>query len=157
MPPMIRVLIVCVLIFSGSTSFATPTKTPVEIDAERVEVDQKKGQILFLGKVTVKRGQLILRCERLEARYEGNELIGLIARKDVEVRSKEFTARSKQARFTKKTGLLTLTGNPYLQRGKSQMRGERVLVWLDDEKVVIEKAKGRFDPALLKTLDKATQ
>ena len=50
--------------------------------------------------------------------------------------------------------MLTLQGKPRLTRGKSSVEGERVLVWVDAERIVVEKAKGVIDPTLLKTLHK---
>ena len=68
------------------------------------------------------------------------------------VKTSDFKARARRADYDHAQAQLILSGAPVLSRGQSTLTGKRVLIWLEDERVVIEKATGKIDPMLLKTL-----
>jgi len=127
-----------------------PPTVPIDIQAERMELDQRKGSVLFEGNVQVQRGELKLSCARLTAQYaDDGTVTDLLATGRVEVTSRRFTARSQNARYTRATGQLELSGEPSVSRGKDTMSGQRVLIWIDEERVVIEKARGTIRSSTL--------
>ena len=71
----------------------------VDIQAERVEIDQKVGRVLFIGGVKVSRGDLVLACERLVAHYQKNGTLALTMRGRLTVRGKEFSAQAENGRI----------------------------------------------------------
>lgn len=119
---------------------------PVDIRADRLELDQKSGQARFEGSVEVVQGALTLRCARLQARYADGRIVGLEAEGDVRLSGEGWTAAANRAAWDRAAGRLVLTGDPRISRGGDTLRGARVLVWPDDERVVIEQARGRFTP-----------
>ena len=140
-------MIFCALVGSLliSMAFAAPEKPiAVDIQAERVEIDQKLGRVLFSGGVRVSRGALVLACERLVARYEKNGvLIALTMRGRLTVHGKEFSAQAGYGEYDHKAGRLVLTGQPQVKRGPHHMTGDRIVVFVDEERVVVERARGR--------------
>ncbi len=127
----------------------TPAATapaPVDIRADRLELDQKAGRARFEGAVEVVQGALTLRCARLQARYAEGDIVGLEATGDVRLSGKGWTAAAARAVWDRSAGRLVLTGDPHIRRGGDVLRGARVLVWPDDERVVVEQARGRFTP-----------
>jgi lipopolysaccharide transport protein LptA len=131
----------------------TPTQSsPLEIQADRMEVSQKTGRVLFTGHVHARRGALRLRCDRLDAEYQDGKLLGMTASNNVRVKSKDFEASARKASFDQATGILTLSGKPRLTRGKSIIEGQSIRIWIDDERVIVEKAKATLDSKFIKSL-----
>lgn len=118
---------------------------PLDIRADRLELDRKAGAARFSGAVEVAQGRLVLRCAALSARYAEGEVVSLVAEGGVEVRGEDWVARAERAHYDREAGLLTLTGDPRIERGADVLRGERVLLWPDDERLVVEQARGRVN------------
>ena len=125
----------------------TPPKTgptPVDIRADRLELDQKSGRAHFEGSVEVVQGALTLRCVRLKARYAKGRIVALDAEGEVQLSGDGWTANAARAAWDRAAGRLVLTGDPRIRRGGDTLRGARVLVWPDEERVVVEQARGRI-------------
>jgi lipopolysaccharide transport protein LptA len=142
------------------TVLAAPTAVPpvdrpsLEIRAERMEVNQKTGKVSFTGDVKAQRGKLLFRCGHLEALYKDGKLLTMTASQDIRVKSTDFEAQARQASFDQTKGILILTGRPKLIRGKSMIQGKRIRIWIDDEKVIVDKAQAVLEPGLLNSLQK---
>jgi lipopolysaccharide transport protein LptA len=148
---MIRLIIILSLLVSMAmaTGKADP---PLKIEAEHVEVSQKDGRVVFTKGVTVTRGKYHLVCQLLEASYKAGRLVQMIASQGVTISGADFRATASKAEFNEATAQVILTGRPQLTRGKSTLEGSRVIIWLDTDRIVIEKATGVLDPNLLKPL-----
>lgn len=127
-----------------ATKIAAPT-APLDIRADRLELDRKAGTARFSGAVEVAQGRLVLRCAALSASYAEGEVVSLVAEGGVEVRGEDWVARAERANYDREAGLLTLAGDPRIERGTDVLRGERVLLWPDDERLVVEQARGRVN------------
>lgn len=123
---------------------APAAPTPVDIRADRLELDQEAGRARFAGDVEVKQGPLTLRCETLAARYAEGEITALTAEGGVTLTGDGWTARAARAEWDRAAGRLVLTGDPRIARGADTLRGARVLIWPDAQKVVVEQARGRL-------------
>lgn len=122
----------------------TPSDTaPLDIKADRLALDRKAGTATFEGAVEVRQGPLVLRCATLSATYADGEIATLTAEGPVEVRGEDWIARAARARYARQSGRLELTGDPHIERDGDVLRGERVLIWPADERLVVEKARGR--------------
>ena len=128
----------------------TPTAS-LDIRADRLELDHKAGSARFSGHVEVAQGRLVLRCTTLQATYTAGEITTLSAEGGVEVQGEGWTARADRARYDRAEGRLELTGEPRIERGADVLRGERVLVWPADERLVVEQARGRLEAPRLPT------
>lgn len=122
----------------------SPPPTPVDIRADRLELDQKAGRARFEGAVEVKQGRLTLRCATLAATYAEGEIAALTAEGEVVLTGDDWTARAARAEWDRAAGRLVLTGEPRIERGGDTLRGARVLVWPEAQRVVIEQARGRL-------------
>ena len=145
---------VAVTVFTMATTTATfaEPKTPprIEIGADKLEVTQTKRRAVFSGNVKIKRGTMTLTCSSLEATYdEKGALNTLKASGAVQVTGRNIKATAGAAQYNQSEGTLALTNKPTLQRGRSLMRGEKIMIWIDQERVVIDKAQGTLDPTLL--------
>ena len=111
------IVLACLLLPSGTHS--APKDPPLEIQADRIEVNQKNGHVRFEGHVRVQRGKLNLECGLVTARYQNGKLTEMKAEKSVRVRSEEFIAQAGFAHFDQGKNLLSLHGKPRLIRGRA--------------------------------------
>ena len=134
------------VLMSINLSVASTEKTAIAVDikADRVEIDQKKGRIEFSGSVRATRGTLVMTCEKLVARYKkSGEVLRLEIAGSLTVQGRDFSARAGSGVYDHESGRLVLTGSPSIKRGPNRVTGERILVFVDDERVVVEKARGQ--------------
>jgi len=139
------------LLFSFALLASPAAADPIDIKAERFELNQKAGSAVFEGDVRVVRGRLTLTCSRLQARYRDGRIESLSATGKVVVTGPDWVARANEAHYAQASGRLLLTGDPQIERGEDVLRGARVLVWPDEERLVVERARGTFRPPALKT------
>lgn len=146
-------MVLLTLLILGLTQVgAVEPKTPprIHIEAEQMEVQQKNRTVRFTGKVSIQRGQLTLNCQALTGSYSPQgRVVTLHAEGPVLVKGPDFEATARNAVYTQAQGRLVLDGDPTLRRGQSVLRGRTITVWLDEERVVIDGAKGILGPALL--------
>lgn len=96
---------------------------PLDIQADRLELDQKAGVARFEGNVVARQESLELRCDRLTAHYDDAGAV------------KELIAE----------------GNPQVRRGDDVLTGERIRLLPQEGRLVVEKARGRLNvPRLAK-------
>ncbi len=124
--------------FSG---FASNPDAPIEIEADRLDVDDVKKTAVFSGRVKAVQGDFVLRTERLIVRYSGAaggagpgpgagpEIRELEARNRVFITSKNNqSATSNWAKFDVKSQIVTIGGNVVLTQGKNVIKGERLVI-----------------------------
>lgn len=131
-------------------SFKTNPNAPVEITADSLDVNEQRKVAVFRGDVDASQDTFKIRCAQLSAYYKGAaglmdaanpgatpgngekssaELTRIEARKDVQVTSKDGqTATGDWADFDTKTNKVTMGGNVVLSKGKSMVRGTRLLI-----------------------------
>lgn len=116
---------------------------PLSITAARSDWDLRARIAHFEGDVVVTRGEVEIRCARLEVRYADAERIDrVLAEGGVEVRRGDRRARSGRADLDGTTGRILLTGDPRLSEGPNTLVGERITLYLDDERATCEGAEG---------------
>ena len=83
-------------------------------------------------------------CDELIARYrDDGEMIDLEIKGQLVVQGRDFSAQAASGRYDQKAGRLVLTGSPSIQRGPHRMTGKRIVVFVDEQRVVVEQAQGR--------------
>lgn len=135
---------------AGLLSLKTNPDAPVEITADSLDIDDQKKVAVFRGDVDAKQDTFNIRCGELSSYYKGEaglvdaaapgatpasgekksaELTRIEARKDVHVTSKDGqTATGDWADFDTKTNKIIMGGNVVLSKGKSMVRGTRLLI-----------------------------
>lgn len=130
-------------------SFKTNPTAPIGVNADSLDVDDKRKVAIFRGDVDATQDTFRITCAELSAFYKGEtgfvdaasaatapkkggngaELSRIEARKDVRVTSKDGqTASGDWADFDTKTNKVTMGGNVVLSKGKSMVRGTRLLI-----------------------------
>jgi lipopolysaccharide transport protein LptA len=91
---------------------------------------------IFTGHVRVTRGDTLLTCQTLTVSLgDGEQIRDAVASGSVVVSQAGRRAEADQAVLDGATGRVVLTGSPALQQARRTLAGERIIIWLDDEKV----------------------
>ncbi len=108
---------------------------PLEISGQRSSWSLKDGIVVFEGEVIATRGQLELRCARLEVTYEGERVQTAVASGGVAVAHGARRANADRARLTVEDGRIVLTGGARVQDGPNRLEGEPITLFVDDERI----------------------
>jgi lipopolysaccharide export system protein LptA len=123
----------------------------IHIEADVLEIEQKKQQATFTGRVDATRGTLRLRSNTLVAEYREvkqgastkTEITKLDARGNVIVTSKDKKAVSEWAIMLPQTGKVTMGGNVVLTQGETVIEGETLEMDLNTGKSRVIGSKAR--------------
>jgi lipopolysaccharide export system protein LptA len=117
------------------------TNAPVDVAADRIEVQDRADRAIFSGNVQVRQANLTLNAARLTVAYAqagGIQIQRLDASGGVTVRSPSETARGQYAIYDLNSRLITMLGGVTLTRGESQVRGGRLVLDLDSGRAVVD-------------------
>lgn len=117
------------------------SSAPIDVTAQRLEVQERADRAMFAGDVHVKQGNLSLDTQRLTVAYAssgGIQINRLDASGGVTVRSPSETARGDFGVYDLDHKLITLVGNVVLARGGSQIAGSRLVIDLNSGRAVID-------------------
>ena len=114
---------------------------PVDVQADRLEVQERADRAIFVGNVVVRQAQLTLATERLTVGYSsagGIDIERLDASGGVVVRSPSETARGDFGIYDLERKLITVVGDVELAQGGSRISGQRLVIDLNSGRAVIE-------------------
>lgn len=118
------------------------SNAPVDVEADRIEVQDRADRAVFSGNVKVRQGDLALDAARLNVAYSGGGGGTSIQRLDasggVVVRSPSETARGNFAIYDLNRRQITMIGDVVLDQGASQVRGGRLVIDLDSGRAVVD-------------------
>ena len=133
--------------FAMGNSFKTDPRAPVDIESDRVDIDDTQKQAIFTGDVRAVQGEFVIRSAELVAHYSGSaglsgdsaqagakpqeaaHLTRLQARRNVLVTSKDGqNATGDAADFDTKANMVTLTGNVVMNQAKNVVRGTKLVI-----------------------------
>ena len=117
------------------------TSSPVDVAADRIEVQDRADRAIFSGNVEVRQGNLRLSTARLTVAYAsagGIEIERLEASGGVLLRSPSETARSQYAIYDLDRRIVTMIGGVALTRGASHVEGGRLVLDLDSGRAVMD-------------------
>ena len=114
---------------------------PVDVAADRIEVQDRADRAIFSGNVRATQGTLTLDTARLTVAYSGGggiQIDRLDASGGVTVRSPSETARGNFGIYDLNAKLITLVGDVRLTRGDSHVMGSRLVIDLNSGRAVID-------------------
>ena len=117
------------------------SNAPVDVSADRIEVQDRADRAIFGGNVKVRQAELTLDTERLTVAYSssgGVQIRRLDAAGGVVVTSPSETARGEFGIYDLERKLITLIGNVRLVRGPNQVAGSRLVIDLNSGRAVID-------------------
>jgi lipopolysaccharide export system protein LptA len=120
------------------------SNAPVDVSADRIEVQDRADRAVFTGNVHVAQAELTLDTPRLTVAYSsgqgGNnvQISRLDAAGGVVVRSPSETAKGDFGVYDLDRKLITLIGNVQLNRQNNQVNGSRLVIDLTSGRAVID-------------------
>ena len=116
---------------------------PIDVTAQRIEVQDRADRAVFAGAVHVTQSDLTLDTDRLTVAYSGGansnvQIRRLDASGGVVVRSPSETARGDFGIYDLDRKLITLLGNVKLLRDQNQVSGARLVIDLESGRAVID-------------------
>ena len=114
---------------------------PVDVNADRIEVQDRAERAMFVGNVHVRQAELTLDTQRLTVAYSSNggvQIRRLDAAGGVTVHSPSETAKGDFGIYDLDRKLITLIGNVQLNRDQNQVNGARLVIDLDSGRAVID-------------------
>ena len=121
------------------------TNAPVDVAADRIEVQDRADRAVFSGNVVARQADLTLSAARVTLAYtntNGLQIQRIDASGGVTVRSPSETARGQFAIYDTNNRLITLLGGVVLTRGESQVRGGRLVMDLEMGRAVMDGGPG---------------
>jgi len=117
---------------------------PLEISSGRLEADESARRVTFLDKVVARQGDVVIYAESLSIYYadEKREITRIVAEKDVRIVQGSRVVTGERAEYEHRTGIIELTGHPKVHQGKDAVSGDKITVYLNEEKSVISGAGG---------------
>ncbi|GAC1578058.1 MAG: hypothetical protein NVS3B5_10440 [Sphingomicrobium sp.] len=144
-------LIVGLAVVGGVTTLASAepvsalkghdSNAPVDVAADRIEVQDRADRAVFAGKVHVKQQDLTLDAARLTVAYtnvKGVQIQRLDASGGVVVKSPTETARGAFGVYDLDRKLITLVGGVELLREQSRISGARLVIDLTSGRAVVD-------------------
>ena len=120
------------------------SSAPVDVTADRIEVQDRADRAIFAGNVRASQGELSLNTPRLTVAYSGGsggggvQIRRLDAAGGVTVKSPSETARGDFGVYDLDRRLITLIGNVQLNRQQNQVNGARLVIDLDTGRAVVD-------------------
>jgi lipopolysaccharide export system protein LptA len=120
------------------------SNAPVDVTADRIEVQDRADRAIFAGNVHVTQAELTLDTARLTVAYSGGQgntnpqIRRLDAAGGVTVHSPSETARGDFGIYDLDRKLITLIGNVQLRRDQNLVNGARLVIDLDSGRAVID-------------------
>lgn len=117
------------------------TNAPVDIGADRIEVNDRAQRAIVSGNVDVRQAQLRLRAERVTVAYAAsgnNDIERIDATGGVVLTSPSETIRGNTAIYDLQAKIITLLGNVSLQNPDGNLNGGRLVYDLRSGRAVLD-------------------
>jgi len=116
------------------------TNAPVDIGADRIEVQERASRAIISGNVDVRQARLRLRADRVTVFYGGqaNQIDRIDATGGVTLTSPIETIRGNTAIYDLNRKIITLLGNVTLQNPDGSLNGGRLVYDLESGRAVMD-------------------
>ena len=133
--------------------------TPIVIKSQTMEMNNKLKSVTFTGDVNAKKGGFIIDCDRMVAYYETmpdqqkedeetTKIDKIIATGHVIVnRAESGIATAEKATYFQEDERIILTGNPIAKRGSDVVKGERIIIFLKEDRISVENSTVTITPS----------
>lgn len=123
-------------------------KEPLQVDSKTLEVRGEQGLVVFEGDVVARQGDVTLQADRVEVTVDPDtrEIRGVEARGAVRIQKGEIVASGREASYDAGRGVVVLTGDPKVWRGRDVVAGEKITLYLAENRSVVEGARAVLFP-----------
>lgn len=129
---------------AGQATDATvrlPGEEPLVLTGQRTTWDLRGGKAVFEGNVIGQRGEVTLRCDRLEATLAGDRVVRAVAAGHLRVERGGRVATGDEAVLLPAEGRVELTGHARVEDGTNVLTGDRLVLYLDDDRLTCDQCR----------------
>ncbi|MBI5681931.1 MAG: lipopolysaccharide transport periplasmic protein LptA [Deltaproteobacteria bacterium] len=128
-----------VIIHAEEKTKANELSQPITITSNRMD-SNKKGQVVtFTGSVVAEQKDMTLYSDTLHVYYtEGDDVREIVAAGNVRMTQPDRVATGERAVYYKAEGKVVLTGSPQAQQGSDTVKGDKITIFLNDNKSIVE-------------------
>jgi len=131
------------------------------IKSKTLEVNDKLKVITFTGDVNAKKGGFILDCQKMLVYYESSpvdektgdvetKINKIIAEGQVKInRTQGGMATAEKAVYYQQDEKMVLTGNPKVKQGRDFVEGDRIVLFLKENRSVVESLENKKVKAVI--------
>ena len=135
------------------TKSAPEKNRPFQVHSDRLDAYSSKRMVVFSGNVVAVQGHRTIRAERLTIYYKDEKKTAagslvseggygniekIEAQGNVVITEGERVATGDNALFEQEVQKITMTGNAVLKEGKNIVKGNRVIIFLEEDRGVVE-------------------
>ena len=133
-------------------------KEPIRINSDSLELDYRGSTLTYSGNVHVTQGDVTLESDRLSIAYDREAVRGartaepgavpgrgdtdrikeVVAEGNVRIRKGDRLAEGQRAVFDQAKQTIVLSDGAVLHEGPNQVAGDRIIVYLQEERSVVE-------------------
>lgn len=128
----------------GSPGFNS--NAPVDVDADRIEVQDRADRAIFSGNVVARQGNMTMNAARVTVVYTNNNGVDvqrMEATGGVTLRTPTETAQGNVGLYDVDRRLVTLIGGVHLTQGQNRVQGGRLVLDLNTHRAVMDGGGGR--------------
>ena len=126
----------CARVVAGAAEPASEAGATV-ITADTLLFDYQQRMCVFEGNVVVKDPRVRMEGQKLHVFFDAsNNVESVVATESVKVTQENRVATCGRAVYTAGNGAIVMTQNPVLSRGRDQLRGEEIRIYVHSEKVI---------------------
>jgi lipopolysaccharide export system protein LptA len=134
------------------------SREPIRVSADVLEFDYKSRVLVYRGGVEVTQGDLALRSKTLTVYFDEravgrDRLKNIVAEGEVRIGKGARFATGGRAVFDQASQTVTLSEDAVLHDGENRVAGERVVVYLDEGRSVVEGGRERVRAVLIPPSD----
>jgi lipopolysaccharide export system protein LptA len=130
---------------SGEKGFGfSANRAPIDIVSDTVEADQKENTVTFKGNVVARQEDTTLYANTLVIFYESEtkKVKEIRAIGNVKIVQLDRRATGQKATFQQEENKVVLDGDAVVREGENEIRGERVIFYVNEERSIVEGGKG---------------
>jgi lipopolysaccharide export system protein LptA len=117
---------------------------PIFVSSDRMEMDRQKNVLIYIGRVVVVQDDMTMRSDKLTTYFDPDlqQMKEAIAEgKRVQVTQGDRVATGTKAVFDGVAQTITMTGNPVMRQGNSEVSGERIIYFMTEDRAIVESGK----------------
>jgi lipopolysaccharide export system protein LptA len=132
----------------------TAAGTPIQIEADRMETFQEDGNVFFSGNVKASQDSLIIHADEMTVQYTKagtppdasagtvetltRKIEKIMAKGNVKIVQDDWIASGETMDFNANERIVILAGNAKAWRDQNMVSGEKIVLYLDEGKSVVE-------------------
>lgn len=132
---------------------APPVDLPIQIEADRAELDQAQRQSIFVGNVRITQGAAVFTGERVTLSHMARgapqhiEITGSPAHfsQPADASNPAMEAKAQTMRYQSESGQLELSGEAWIRQGSDEVSGNRLVYDRRNQRILATSEEGGED------------